>query len=29
MKFNRIIVMVMDSVGVGNAPDAPSFGDEG
>lgn len=29
MKFNRIIVIVMDSVGVGNAPDAAKFGDAG
>lgn len=29
MKFNRIIVIVMDSVGVGNAPDADRFGDAG
>lgn len=29
MKFNRIIVIVMDSVGAGNAPDADRFGDAG
>ena len=29
MKFNRIIVIVMDSVGAGDAPDAAKFGDTG
>lgn len=29
MKFNRIIVIVMDSVGAGGAPDAAKFGDAG
>lgn len=29
MKFKRIIVIVMDSVGAGNAPDAEKFGDTG
>ncbi len=29
MKFNRIIVIVMDSVGAGGAPDAEKFGDKG
>ena len=29
MKFNRIIVIVMDSVGAGDAPDAAKFGDAG
>ncbi len=29
MKFNRIIVIVTDSVGIGGAPDAASFGDAG
>lgn len=29
MKFNRIIVIVMDSVGAGGAPDAAEFGDAG
>ncbi|WP_301860320.1 phosphopentomutase [uncultured Megasphaera sp.] len=29
MKYNRIIVIVMDSVGAGGAPDAAAFGDKG
>ncbi len=29
MKFKRIIVIVMDSVGAGDAPDAAAFGDAG
>ncbi|PJB79600.1 MAG: phosphopentomutase [Acidobacteria bacterium CG_4_9_14_3_um_filter_49_7] len=29
MKFNRIILMVLDSVGIGEMPDAASFGDAG
>jgi len=29
MKFNRICVVVMDSVGIGELPDAKEFGDEG
>ena len=29
MKWNRIIVIVMDSVGRGDAPDAAKFGDAG
>lgn len=29
MKFNRVIVIVMDSVGAGGAPDAARFGDAG
>lgn len=29
MKFERICVIVMDSVGIGELPDAPAFGDEG
>jgi phosphopentomutase len=29
MKFKRVIVIVMDSVGAGHAPDAAAFGDEG
>ena len=29
MSFKRFIVIVMDSVGVGHAPDAAAFGDEG
>ena len=29
MKFKRIVVIVMDSVGAGHAPDAAAFGDEG
>lgn len=29
MKFDRIIVIVMDSVGAGGAPDAEAFGDKG
>lgn len=29
MKFNRIVVIVMDSVGAGDAPDAAKFGDAG
>ena len=29
MKFNRIIVIVTDSVGAGGAPDAERFGDKG
>ena len=29
MKFNRIIVIVTDSVGAGDAPDAEKFGDKG
>lgn len=29
MSFNRIILLVMDSVGVGHAPDADRFGDKG
>ena len=27
--FNRAIVIVMDSVGIGELPDASSYGDEG
>ncbi len=29
MKFKRIFLIVMDSVGIGNAPDAAKFNDEG
>ncbi|RAP76453.1 phosphopentomutase [Paenibacillus montanisoli] len=29
MKFDRIAVIVLDSVGIGELPDAPSFGDAG
>ncbi|WP_438348573.1 phosphopentomutase [Paenibacillus sp. FA6] len=29
MKFERISVIVLDSVGIGALPDAPAFGDEG
>ncbi|MCK9857338.1 phosphopentomutase [Paenibacillus sp. ATY16] len=29
MKFDRIAVIVLDSVGIGELPDAPSFGDSG
>ena len=29
MKFNRIFLIVLDSFGVGNAPDAAAFGDAG
>ncbi|MHA0858406.1 phosphopentomutase [Paenibacillus sp. CMAA1364] len=29
MKFERISVIVLDSVGIGELPDAPTFGDEG
>ncbi|MCM3627380.1 phosphopentomutase [Paenibacillus glycanilyticus] len=29
MKFERIAVIVLDSVGIGELPDAPSFGDSG
>ena len=29
MKFNRIHLLVLDSVGIGQAPDAQDFGDEG
>lgn len=29
MKFERICVIVLDSVGIGALPDAPAFGDEG
>lgn len=29
MKYERICVIVMDSVGIGALPDAPTFGDEG
>src|SRR5690606_30914035 len=29
MNFERICVIVMDSVGIGALPDAPAFGDEG
>jgi len=28
-KFKRVIIIVLDSVGIGNAPDAAEFGDEG
>ncbi|WP_019242112.1 MULTISPECIES: phosphopentomutase [Bacillus] len=28
-KFNRVFLVVMDSVGIGEAPDAKEFGDEG
>ena len=28
-KFKRIITIVLDSVGIGEAPDAEMFGDEG
>ncbi len=27
--FNRVFLVVMDSVGIGAAPDAKEFGDEG
>ncbi|PTG77043.1 phosphopentomutase, partial [Staphylococcus chromogenes] len=27
--FNRVHLIVMDSVGIGEAPDAAKFGDEG
>lgn len=29
MKFNRIHLIVLDSVGIGEAPDAEKFGDVG
>lgn len=29
MKFNRIHLLILDSVGIGEAPDAADFGDEG
>lgn len=29
MKFNRIHLIVLDSVGIGEAPDADKFGDVG
>ena len=29
MKINRVIVIVLDSVGIGEAPDAAEFGDLG
>ena len=29
MKYNRIFLIVLDSFGIGNAPDADKFGDEG
>ena len=29
MKYNRIFLIVLDSFGIGNAPDAKNFGDEG
>ena len=29
MRNNRVFLMVLDSLGIGNAPDAESFGDEG
>lgn len=29
MKFKRIFIIVLDSCGIGNAPDAAKFGDEG
>lgn len=29
MKFNRIILMILDSVGIGEMPDAANFGDAG
>ncbi len=29
MKFNRIILMILDSVGIGEMPDAAAFGDTG
>ncbi|MFC2146440.1 hypothetical protein ACFLRT_03665, partial [Acidobacteriota bacterium] len=29
LKINRVIVIVLDSVGVGWLPDAADFGDEG
>ena len=29
MKVNRFIVIVLDSVGIGEAPDAADFGDVG
>lgn len=29
MKFQRICFVVLDSVGIGELPDAPQFGDEG
>ncbi len=28
-KYNRVFVIVIDSMGIGNAPDAAAFGDEG
>ena len=27
--IDRVIVIVLDSVGIGELPDAPSYGDEG
>jgi len=29
MRFNRIHLLILDSVGIGEAPDAAEFGDEG
>jgi len=29
MQFTRVIIIVLDSVGIGNAPDAAAYGDEG
>jgi len=29
MKFRRVILLVLDSLGVGALPDAQNFGDEG
>lgn len=29
MRFSRVFLLVMDSVGIGELPDAPRFGDEG
>ena len=29
MKYKRIFLIVLDSFGIGNAPDADKFGDEG
>ena len=29
MKFNRVFIIVLDSVGIGYAPDAADFGDVG
>ena len=29
MKYNRIVLMVLDSAGIGEMPDAPDWGDAG